>query len=512
MEKKVVKQSLEKKSRFCYKFIMKKIFFSIIISILLTYLLIPAGSEDYDKDWEFQLRKYAKIYSAIKEHFPGDFEKEKLFFSSIEGFLKSLDPHSYFLDPLSMRSMNEDQQGNYYGIGTRITKYEDRLTVVAPLADSPAYKLGIMVGDVIAEIEGQSTKNMSLDDAMKKLRGAKDTFVNIKVRREGVENLIPFRIKRAEIPLDSISYAVIHPLDADIGYISIRTFGTTTAAELKQSIRELKKKNNMKALILDLRWNVGGSLFSAVDVADFFLERGKTIVSIKGKKIKQDFLAKQNNQFEDLPLVVLINRVSASASEILAAAVQDNKRALVVGTRSWGKGLVQTVYKLSLNSSVALTTAKYYTPANRCLQRDFSKLDDYFSILTKKDYDNNSNIKGGVTPDIFIRGRTNSDLIVDYISKGIFFRFSKKLIDGNPEIKKNFQADEQVIKQFENFLLENKLEYDKEEFAKDLESIKNRIEREVISNKFSTSEGIKSFLRVDPVSSKAVELLKEELN
>lgn len=491
---------------------MKKIVLSFIMIFSLSCFLIPAQGEAYNNEWEYQLKKYAKIYSLIKEYYPKEFDTQKLFFASIEGFLKNLDPHSYFLDPLSMRSMNEDQQGNYYGIGTRITKYEDRLTVVAPLEGSPAYKLGVMPGDVVVEINGLSAKDMSLDDAMKKLRGAKDTFVNIKIKREGVEELVSFRIKRAEIPLDSISYAVIHPLHPGVGYISIRTFGSTTAKELETHIDELTRKKNMKALILDLRWNSGGSLFSAVEVADFFLQRGKTIVSIKGRRVKQDFVAKQNNRYEDLPLAVLINRVSASASEILAAAVQDNERAVIIGTRSWGKGLVQTVFKLPLNCSVALTTAKYYTPLNRCLQRDFSKLEDYYSIIAKEDYDNNETIEGGVKPDILIKDGLNSNLIVDFISKGIFFRFSRRLIDNHYEIKQDFKANRAVIIKFKQFLRENKIKYDEALFAEDLETIKNRIEREVISNKFSISEGIKIYLNVDPVSRQAIETLKEELN
>ncbi|MCK4765160.1 MAG: S41 family peptidase [Candidatus Aminicenantes bacterium] len=489
---------------------MKKIIFVLLLILMPVNFLIPAG-EDHNKDWEYQLRKYARIYSLVKEYYPGEVDVEKLFFASIDGFLKSLDPHSYFLDPLSMRSMTEEQQGNYYGIGTRITKYEDRLTVVAPLAGSPAYELGIMAGDVVIEIDGLNTKDMSLDDAMKKLRGAKNTYVDIKVQREGLKKSLSFHIKRAEIPLESISYAVIHPNDPRIGYISIRTFGSTTARELKEKIDTLIKENNMKALILDLRWNVGGSLFAAVDVTEFFLERGKVIVSIKGRKIKQDFVAKKNGQYENLPLAVLINRVSASASEILAAAVQDHKKGVVIGSRSWGKGLVQTVYELPLNSSVALTTAKYYTPNNECLQRDFSKLEDYFSIITRNDYDKNDGIKGGVTPDIFVRGEVNPDLIVEFVSKGVFFRFSRKLIDSNREIGKDFQVGKEVIKEFKFFLKENKIKYDKKEFAKDLPAVKKRIERAVLSNKFSISEGIKVYLGTDPVTGKAVEKLKEAL-
>ncbi len=488
---------------------MKKIWIVLILTLFLALLLTP--EESSDRDWEYQLKKYARIYALLKEYYPEKLDAEKLVFSSIDGFIKSLDPHSYFLDPLSMRSMNEDQQGNYYGIGTRITKYEDRLTVVAPLEGTPAQKLGIMAGDVIVEIEGESTKEMSLDDAMKKLRGAKGTIVNIKIKRDGVENLLSYRIKRAEIPLDSISYSVVHPQAPKIGYIAIRTFGSTTAEEFKENLGTLVKENNIKALILDLRWNVGGSLYSAIDIADFFLERGKVVVSIKGRKVSQSFTASKNDQYENMPLAVLINRVSASASEIVAAAVQDHKKGTIIGTRSWGKGLVQTVYNLSLNSSLALTTAKYYTPENRCLQRDFSKMDEYFSILSKKDYDTNQSIKGGVIPDILIEGQPTPDIIVEFISRGIFFKFSRKVINGIPEINKDFKADKNIIKRFKHFLKRNKIDYDAEEFRENVSFIKDNIEREVLSNKFSVSEGIKVFLKSDPVTRKAVDVLKERL-
>ncbi len=490
---------------------MKKIFFFLVVYLAAVYFIMPAGSASSDNDWEYQLKKYARIYSLIQEYYPGEFDVKKLFFTSIEGFLRGLDPHSYFLDPVSLRSLNEDQQGNYYGIGTRVTKYEDRLTVVDCLAGAPAHKLGITVGDIIIEIDGRDTADMSLDEAMRNLRGSKNTYVNIKIKRVDVEKPISARIKRAEIPLDSITYAVIHPEYPGVGCIGVRTFGSTTAEELRKNIDRLKKKENMKALILDLRWNAGGSLYAAVETADFFLEKGKTIVSIKGKIIDREFTAKKDNQYEELPAAVLINRVSASASEIAAAALQDHKRALLIGSRSWGKGLVQTVYKLSLNASTALTTAKYYTPGNRCLQRDFTELDDYFSILSKKDYDHNTDIKGGVTPDIFVEEKETADIIVDLISKGIFFRFSRRLIEADHDITKDFKTDDRVIKRFKDFLKENKFEYDEEHFTRHLADIKNMIEREVVTDKFSSSEGIKVFLRDDPVSGKAAAILTEAL-
>ena len=273
----------------------KAVFLLIFFLIFCSYL-----SADKNSDWEYQLSKYSKIYSLIKRNYPDNLDREKIFYSSIKGFLSSLDPHSNFLDTLSMRSMNEDQQGNYFGIGIRITKYEDRLTVVAPMKGTPAYRLGIVAGDVIVKIEGKDTKNITLDAAMKKLRGSKDTYVNIQIKREGIEKLIPYRIKRAEIPLNSISYCFPHPDESRIGYISIRTFGNTTAKEFKNHIKKLIEQHKIKALILDLRGNSGGSLYAAVEIADFFLNKGKVIVSIRGRALKQNFLSIKNNQFENL--------------------------------------------------------------------------------------------------------------------------------------------------------------------------------------------------------------------
>ncbi|NIM17617.1 MAG: PDZ domain-containing protein [Candidatus Aminicenantes bacterium] len=471
-----------------------------------------AGPDEETVDvWQQQLKKYAEIYSLIKTYYPEPYNKEKLFFSSISGFLRMLDPHSYFLDPVSVRSLNEDQQGNYYGIGIRITKYEDRLTVIAPIAGTPAYKLGIMAGDVIAEIEGKDTRNFSLDEAMRMLRGAKGTEVNIKVRREGIPALIPFRIKRAEIPLNSVSYSLALPDEPGIGYISIRTFGNTTARELKENIEQLRQKNKIKALILDLRGNAGGSLRAAVDISDLFLRKGKVIVSVQGRAYKQIFIAKKNGQYEDLPAAVLINRGSASASEIVASAFQHHKRAKIIGSRSWGKGLVQTVNRLSLNTSLALTTAKYYTPDNRCIQREFDERDDYFFFLNNKNYDTDHSIEGGVIPDIYIKPDIHPEPIFNLIYRGIFFKFARHLANSNPTITTEFKANHKIIKKFREFLDKNKITYDANAFKKYPKSIQREIEREVMAHKFSPTEGVKVFLKSDKVTQTAINILKNFL-
>jgi carboxyl-terminal processing protease len=463
-------------------------------------------------DWRQELKKFSRIYSLIKHVYPETIDKEKLFYSSINGLLKRLDPHSYFLDPLMVRSLNEDQQGNYYGIGTRITKYEDRLTVVAPLKDAPASKLGIMAGDVIAEIEGKDTRTMSLDDAMKMLRGAKGTYVSIKIRREGMSELIPFKIKRAEIPLNSISYSVAHPEAPEIAYISLRTFGNTTAKEFSDNMKELAKSHPIKALILDLRGNAGGSLYAAIDLADFFLKKGAVIVSVKGRTFNQNFKAKKDNQYEQLPVAVLINRGSASASEIVAAALQDHKRGTILGSRSWGKGLVQTISRLSLNSSLALTTAKYYTPANKCLQRDFDERDDYFFFVNNRNYDTDQSIEGGVIPDIPIKQEFYPEVIVTCISKGLFFKFARFLITGGLKISKTFKADDEIIKKFRTYVKEQEVKLDEKELVKHVARFRIEIEREALSQVFSPDEGIKVFLKADTVSQKAVEVLKLKYN
>ena len=484
----------------------------IFVFALFYFLTSQTGDTKSRGDaWENQLSKYSHIYAAVKIYYPKKFDKENLVFSSIDGLLKELDPHSYFLDPVSQRSMNEEHQGNYYGIGTRVTKYEDRLTVITIQKGTPAYELGLRVGDVIVSINGQKTNDLSLNQAMIKLRGAKDTYVNIEIAREGIKTPILFRIKRAEIPLESISFAVVHPEEPRIGYINIRTFGNTTAKEFQEKTAELINNHNIKAMIIDLRGNAGGSLYAAVDIADFFLPDGTVIVSIKGRHLKQNFIARKDNQYEGLPLAVLINRGSASASEILASALQEHKKAIIVGTRSWGKGLVQTVHKLSLGSSLALTTAKYYTPLNKCLQRDYRKQDDYLSILYYKDYDSDQSIKGGVTPDIHVEGKVNPALLVKFISNGVLFKFSRELIAGGMKIEEDFIADDTVIEKFKAFLKENKIAYNAEEFKKEIKNVRSEIERDVLANKFSAEKGLTILLKSDPVIRKAVAQLKLKL-
>lgn len=485
----------------------------MIIILLLCAMTAANAERSGDERWDTQLRKFSRIYSAIKEVYPDEVNTETLVFEAINGLLRTLDPHSYFLDPTAARSMGEDQEGNYYGIGTRITKYEDRLTVIAPIRDTPAQQLGILSGDVIIAINGKETKDLTIDEAMALLRGAKDSYVDIEIVREGLDKPISFHIKRVEIPLESISGATTTPQNPEIGFISIRSFGNTTAREFSEKMRHLTLEKNIKAIIIDLRGNAGGSLYAAVDIADFFLPRGKTVVSIKGRSQQQNFIAVKDNQYEDMPVAVLINRGSASASEIVASALQDHKKAVIIGARSWGKGLVQTVQKLSMNCSVALTTAKYHTPANRTIQRDYSKLDDYLSVYANDNYDSDASLEGGVIPDIPVKSDYYPQLLVNLISRGLFFSFSRELTEiQKMTIPPDFTASDAIIEKFKQFLKKNTFKYNPDDFQTHLKTIRYEIERDVISTRFGQEKGVDVYLRSDPVTARAVERLTETLS
>jgi carboxyl-terminal processing protease len=483
---------------------------AIILPLILCSVVffLTANSDD---DWQLQHDKYHKIVRILQDTLPEPPDTRKIVFASIHGLLKTLDPHSYFLDPPMLKSMMEDQQGNYYGIGIRIIKYEDKLTILSAIKDTPAFKHGLKPGDVIIQIENQLTDELTIDQLIRKLRGAKDTKVSLKIQRKGFTKPIEFRLKRAEIPLNSISYSLSHPSKPEIGYINVRTFGKTTADEFHSNLNDLILKKAVRGLILDLRGNSGGLLQAAISIVDFFLEKGKTVVSIKGKNRGQIFQARKNNQFEDFPLAVLINRQSASASEIVASALQYHQRAIIIGSRSWGKGLVETVYRLPLNCAMALTSAKYYTPENKSLQRDYHEYDRYFSILEDDGYDRDTTVKGGVIPDILVQDHQYPQPISKLIFKGTFFRFTRKLMASGTPINKNFSVDERILARFEKFLTETQIQFNPELFNKYGDAIRYEIKRDVLTHQFSVQEGAKVFLQRDPVIRTAAEVLMNKL-
>lgn len=478
--------------------------------LLLTFLSGIQLFSIQDTEWEKQLGKYSDIYYLIQENYPGKTDRKKVVFNSITALLKSLDPHSYFFDPVTLRSVNEEQKGKYYGIGTKINKYGDNLTIIAPIKGTPADRLGLQSGDIIVKIDGKATASMSIDDAMSVLRGTEGSKVVLKIRRANIPTLLKFTIARAEIPLNTVSKGFVVPGTKKTGYVSIKSFGLTTAKEFEKEVTHLVANRKIDSLIIDLRENPGGALIAAVRISDLFLPKGKIIVSIKGRKNQETYTARQEGKFSVLKTAVLINRGSASASEIVASALQEHKKATILGTRSWGKGLVETVTRVSMNSAVALTTAKYYTPGGHCLQRNYNVLDDYYFFFNSDKYDCDLSVSGGVIPDILVKTSSYPLPVVKLISKGIFFEFSKSLITKHAGIDQNFKVSNKTVKEFLDFLEERKIKFHRKELERHKTTLRYEIRRDLFNTLFSETAGMKVFVEQDPVVKRAVKVLKKQ--
>jgi carboxyl-terminal processing protease len=346
---------------------MKKAF---VISSLLVVLTLSIGgtvaskSSDGSPTYE-QLRLFTEVLSIVQNQYVDEVPPKELIYSAIKGTLRGLDPHSSFLDPESYREMQVETSGSFGGLGIEITLRDDVLTVVAPIEGTPAHRAGLHPGDRIVKIDGLVTKDMQLSDAVKRMRGRPGSKVTISIIREGWTEPKDFEIVREQIRVQSVR---THDLGNGIEYIRLRQFQEQTSHDVDAALEKFAK-NGMKALVLDLRNNPGGLLTSAVEVTEKFVEDGKLVVYTEGRVRNQNmrFSAHAKKTYANLPMVVLVNQGSASASEIVAGALQDYGRAVVVGTQSFGKGSVQTIIPLSDGSGLRLTTAKYFTPKGRSI-------------------------------------------------------------------------------------------------------------------------------------------------
>lgn len=312
-----------------------------------------------------RIKTFAESLSLVKKNYVEDVDEKELVYGAIKGMLSSLDPHSSFMPPEAFKEMQIDTKGEFGGLGIQIGIKDNVLTIIAPIEDTPADKAGVMAGDKIIKIDGESTKDISLHEAVAKLRGPKGTNVTITIVREDVEKPLDITITRDIIKLKSVKSRVI---DETIGYVKLTQFQERTSKDLKKAMNDLSDKG-VDSLILDLRNNPGGLLKGAVDVTSEFLPPGKLVVYIKGRDgDKTEFDTTNGNDYYDYPMVVLVNGGSASASEIVAGALQDWGKAVVLGTQTFGKGSVQTVIPLSDGSALRLTTARYYTPKGRSIQ------------------------------------------------------------------------------------------------------------------------------------------------
>ena len=349
-----------KQDHFFYKTV---IFFSLLCFLLISdsYQGLSAGTEEAYKNIEV----FSEVLRKIEKSYVESAEPRNLIYGAIKGMVQTLDPHSSFMSPDEYKEFMVQTEGSFPGVGIVITIKDNVLTVVSPIEGTPAYEVGIKAGDEIIMVEGKPIKGLSIMEAVKLIRGPKGSKVKLTIRRKGLEEPIDFLITRDVIPIKTVRLFL---LPYDIGYIRISNFQGNTGLELSKVLKEIRKEKELKGLILDLRNNGGGLFSAALEVADEFLDSG-VIVSIKGRDTKEEkSIAHENMKPSKFPMIVLVNEGSASASEIVAGALQDNKRALIMGSTTFGKGSVQTLFPLSDGSGLSLTTAMYFTPSGRSIQ------------------------------------------------------------------------------------------------------------------------------------------------
>ena len=494
------------------------------------------------------LTNFTEALDVIQKTYVDKVGPDKLVYSAIKGMLRALDPHSSFFDPKEFSRLREDQHSKYFGLGIRVRpllRDQGRHVIVEPPAiGTPAERKGLRAGDVITRIEGEPIDDWTSDDVVSHLKGPRGTTVNITIERPGVRDPLQFKIERDEIPLVTVPYAF--EIKPGIGYVKIDRFSESTSDELDKKLKALDG-DNLSGLILDLRDNPGGLLNQAIEVSDFFLPRGELVVSTKGRAegSAKAYRAPSKEGIQ-VPLVVLINRHSASASEIVAGALQDHDRALIVGETSFGKGLVQSIFNLDDETGMALTTAKYYTPSGRLIQRDYSGSNLEYLMNTAdvtapedlrnreiRETDNGRKVYGGggITPDVIEAARELNRFEALLASKDVFFQYARRLTAGEVPAASNFQLpvnDEvsstankapkslpnleitnAILDDFKKYLTERGVEFTEEDILNNVDFIKRRIRQEVYTSSFGLQEGFKSSIQGDSQVLKALEVIPE---
>jgi carboxyl-terminal processing protease len=471
------------------------------------------------------VKSFTRVLSVVQNNYATPVDPDHAIYSgAIPGMLRVLDPHSSFFDPRAYASLREDQRGRYYGVGMTIVPRDNFTYVLAPMPGAPAFRAGIRPGDVIVAVDGKSAEGLSSSEVADMLKGPKGTVVHISMKRVGEKENLSFTVTRDEIPKHSVDLAFL--LKPGIGYVKLSGFNETTEPELAAALKDLDA-TKLDGLILDLRGNPGGLLNEAVAVSDMFLDKNQLIVSHHGRSSQERrYYAVRGNRGVNVPLVVIVNGGSASASEIVTGAIQDHDRGLVVGEQSFGKGLVQTVSGLSENTGLALTTARYYTPSGRLIQRDYKDTSLYDYLYNHKNppptevklTDSGRQVTGGggITPDVLSTPNKLDPFQEMLLRRNVFFaypggvgEFTTYFLGMKPEVTKEFTADENVMKTFTTYLDKQKIKYTDADIAENLPWIKREIKKETFISVFGLTEGYKVDLEDDAQLQKAVETLPQ---
>ncbi len=522
---------------------MRKIFYKLacIISIL-TFLFPTAYSQDSDPRNTTQ--KFVSALQIIDYAYVDTVNESELVENAIEAMLKNLDPHSLYISKKDLQKANEPLEGTFEGIGISFQVYHDTILVISPVHGGPSEKLGIMAGDKIIKINGENAAGKFVNNnyVFKKLRGKKGTTVDVSIVRKGRKKLLDYTIVRDKIPIHSID--AFFKVNKDIGYIKLNRFSRTTMDEFHEALGKMKDLG-MKNLILDLRGNSGGYLDVAIDLADEFLGFGKLVVYTKGSSSpKRKYKSSFRGEFQDGKLVILMDEGSASASEIVAGAVQDWDRGIIVGRRSFGKGLVQRPYYLPDSSVIRLTIARYYTPSGRCIQKSYiNGYDQYYEDLERrlkkgelsdadkinfpdslKYYTGNHRVVyggGGIMPDVFVPWDSTkySDFYVDLLSKGMFNDFIIGYVERErlylktkyPEFKdfnNNFDVEQSLIDDFLTFARKKYIVPKEGEFEASEEIIKYQLKAILARNLYDFESYFEVMTQIDDGFHKAVDILE----
>jgi carboxyl-terminal processing protease len=516
----------------------------LVIGILTGYYMMRSS---YIQDHVFSKGMQGKntlneLIQFIDHNYVDSVNPQKLNEEAITGMLLSLDPHSVYIPASEFADANDPLMGNFEGIGIQFKIERDTVMVINTIPGGPSEKVGLLAGDRIVKVEGKNIANIKIENekVMKLLKGPKDTKVNVSIFRRGLKKLIDFTITRGVIPTWSIdiSYAV----NAEVGYIKLSKFSATTGDELHQALTELKQKG-VRKLILDLRGNTGGYLNEAISVADEFLPDNKLIVFTKGlHRSKQVAKSTSEGVWDNLPVVVLIDEGSASASEIVSGAIQDNDRGSIIGRRSFGKGLVQEQIGLSDGSALRLTVARYYTPTGRCIQKPYTKgaeeyYMEYYHRMEDGELDNADSIKlndslkfktpggrtvyggGGIMPDVFVPVERNAGLKFynESVNKGILYQFAFDYTDGNraklsvykdaTQFDKNFQVSSTMYAEYIAYAEKNGIKYAPAETATSQQRINELLKSYIARNLFDAKGFYPIFLKTDNTFKKALEEL-----
>jgi carboxyl-terminal processing protease len=489
------------------------------------------------------IRKLNDVLTYTEKFYVEEVDTPKLVEEAIKGMLDQLDPHSVYIPAKQFDSIEESFRGDFEGIGIEFQVVNDTLTVVSPITGGPSEALGIMSGDRIVKIEGEDCIGITNDEVREKLRGKAGTKVTVTIIRHGINDGIEYDIIRDKIPIYSVDTHFMY--DDKIGYVSVSRFSETTYDELNDALKDLKS-SGMKKLILDLRGNPGGYLNQAVKIADLFINGDKKIVYTRGRRSEfdEEYFAKRPSEYEDTPLIVLINQGSASASEIVSGAVQDWDRGLIVGETSFGKGLVQRQFQLFDNSALRLTISKYYTPSGRSIQRGYENKKDYYSELGERNEEEGDNLThtaeqdssrpefktaggrtvfggGGITPDYITKSGNLTNYSRDLLRANVFYQFILKYLEKNGDnittvfkddldkFRREFKFSPYDEKSFIRFAKDKDVELVEEEFNEDKDYIFTRLKAQVARNYWKNKGWYTVILDIDTQYLKSITLFDE---